>query len=277
MQDLYRTQWNGKGWSTPVPLGPPFNSARDDYGFSIGPDGKTAYFVSNRNGPSRLYMVNLSPADSDVGPKPVVVLQGTVTDAKTHKPLLADIYVDDLSADQESQSVNSDSVSGAYILAAQRGHRFGIQAVAVGHLPRSERFTVPAEGTFDRTKLDLELAPDEVGATSELKNVYFDFGKADLLPESKLELTRVAQFLRKSKTTLEIAGHTDDVGTMQANQALSEDRANAVLSFLATQGIAKGRMKAVGYGKTKPRVRGASEEARAQNRRVEMIITSQSD
>jgi outer membrane protein OmpA-like peptidoglycan-associated protein len=277
-QDLYRTQWNGKEWTDPVPLGAPFNSPKDDYGFSIGPDGKTAYFVSNRDGKSRLYQVSLDPSDSLVAPKQVVVLQGTVTDAKTHKPLAAEIFVDDLSTAQQSQSVLSDSISGSYALAGQRGHRFGIQAVAAGHLPRSERFTVPAEGTFDRTKLDLALAPVEVGATAEFKNVYFEFGKADLLPESRLELTRVAQFLKKSnKTTLEIAGHTDDVGTVQANQALSEARANSVLEYLASLGIMKGRMKAVGYGKSHPRVRGTTESARAQNRRVEMIITSQSD
>ncbi len=286
-QDLYRTQYNGITWSDPVPLGPPFNSPKDDYGFSIGPDGKTAYFVSNRDGKSRLYQVSLTPADSNIAPRPVVVLQGTVTDAKTHKPLAAEIFVDDLSTAASgragnsmgaSQSVLSDSISGAYVLAAQRGHRFGVQAVAPGHLPRSERFTVPAEGAFDRTKLDLELAPVEVGAKAEFKNVYFEFGKADLLPESKLELSRVVKFLVKSnKTTLEISGHTDDVGTAEANQTLSEARAQAVLDFLASIGINRSRMKAVGYGKTRPRVRGTSEEARAQNRRVEMTITSESD
>lgn len=286
-QDLYRTQWNGTTWSDPVPLGPPFNSPKDDYGFSIGPDGKTAYFVSNRDGKSRLYQVSLTPADSNIAPRPVVVLQGTVTDAKTHKPLAAEIFVDDLSTAASgragnsmgaSQSVLSDSISGAYVLAAQRGHRFGVQAVAPGHLPRSERFTVPAEGAFDRTKLDLELAPVEVGAKAEFKNAYFEFGKADLLPESRLELQRVVKFLVKSnKTTLEISGHTDDVGTADANQTLSEARAQAVLDFLASIGINRSRMKAVGYGKTRPRARGTSEESRAQNRRVEMTITSESD
>jgi hypothetical protein len=197
-QDLYRTQFDGTHWTDPTPLGPPFNSMADDYGFSIGPDGKTAYFVSNRNGKSRLYQVDLGPQDSAVAPKPVVILQGHVTDVKTHKPLGAEIFVDDLTAGRNSLSVFSDSTSGAYVLAAQPGHRFGIQAVAQGHLPRSERFTVPAGQPFDRTKLDLELMPESVGASLEFKNVYFDFGKSDLLTESKLELDRVAQFISKS-------------------------------------------------------------------------------
>jgi outer membrane protein OmpA-like peptidoglycan-associated protein len=277
-QDLYRTQYRDGHWSDPVPLGPPFNSAADDYGFSIGPDGKTAYFVSNREGKSRLYQVNLRPQDSAIAPKPVVVLQGIVTDAKTHKPLAAEIFVDDLTANQSDFSVYSDSLSGSYTLAAQRGHRFGIQAIAPGHLPRSERFEVPADQPFDRTKLDLALAPTELGATMEFKNAYFDFGKAELLPESKLELDRVVLFLKKStNTTLEVSGHTDDVGTIAANQKLSEDRASAVRDYLVLRGVAATRLKAVGYGKSKPLVKGNTEEARAQNRRVEMTITSESD
>ncbi|GEM_PF-1558045 len=277
-QDIYRTQWTGRRWTDPVPLGPPFNSPADDYGFSIGPDGKTAYFMSNREGKSRLYQVDLRPEDSAIAPKPVVILQGIVTDAKTHKPLEAQIFVDDLTAEANEFSVTTDSISGAYALAAKRGHRFGIQAIASGHLPHSERFTVPAREAFDRTKLDLELEPVGLGASMEFKNVSFGFGKADLLPESKLELDRVVEFLRKSANiSLEIGGYTDDVGSNAANQTLSEERARAVRDYLVSRGIPAVRLKAVGYGKSKPLVKGTSEEARAKNRRVEMTITSETN
>ncbi|HWF43036.1 MAG TPA: OmpA family protein [Candidatus Kapabacteria bacterium] len=277
-QDIYRTQFNGTHWTDPTPLGPPFNSQYDDYGFSIGPDGQTAYFVSNREGKSRLFQVKLSAEDTDVAPKPVVILQGHISDAKTHRPLRAEVFVDDLSSGKNQLSVFSDSISGNYILAAQRGHRFGIEAEASHHLPHSERFTVPADQPFDRTVLDVELAPEEVGATVEFKNVYFDFGKSKLLPESGPELDRVATFLSKSKKiTLEIGGHTDDVGTLQANQKLSEARAQAVLDYLVQHGVNRASLKAVGYGKSRPLVKGTSDEARAKNRRVEMTITSASD
>ncbi len=277
-QDIYRTQFDGSHWTDPVPLGPPFNTNADDYGFSIGPDGKTAYFVSNRTGPSRLYQVSLSPKDSAIAPKPVVILQGTVTDAKTHKPLKSEIFVDDLTAGKNQFSVYTDSLTGKYVLAAERGHHFGVQAIAPGHLPHSERFTVPADEPFDRTKLDLELEPIYVGATMEFKNIAFEFGKAELLPESKLELDRVVATLQQSpNATLEVAGHTDDVGSNAFNQKLSEERANTVRDYLVSRGVAKTRLRAVGYGKSKPLVKGSSEEARARNRRVEMVVTSESD
>jgi outer membrane protein OmpA-like peptidoglycan-associated protein len=272
-QDLYRTVFDGMHWTDPEPLGPPFNSAADDYGFSIGPDGETAFFVSNRSGKSKFYQVKLHPEDSTIAPKQVVILQGRVSDAKTHKPLAAEIFVDDLTAAKNKFSVYSDSISGNYVLAAQRGHRFGIQAVAKGYLPHSERFTVPASGTFDRTQLDLELAPEEAGARTEFKNVYFNSGKTTLLKESRLELDRVVEFLKGSpKLTIEIDGHTDDVGGDRSNQVLSEARANAVLRYLADHGIPRARMTAKGFGKSKPLVQGTDDAARAANRRVEMVI-----
>jgi outer membrane protein OmpA-like peptidoglycan-associated protein len=156
----------------------------------------------------------------------------------------------------------------------QRGHRFGLQAVAKGYLPRSERFTYPAQGTFDRTALDLELTPIEVGSMTEFKNVYFEFGKSDLLPESKLELDRVAGFLKQNKNaTIEIGGHTDDVGGEDVNDKLSLARATSVMNYIVTKGIPARRLTAKGFGKTKPIAGGTDEAARAKNRRVEMLIT----
>lgn len=273
-QDIYMTRWTGKGWSEPKPLGAPFNSPRDDYGFSIGPDGETAYFVSNRSGKSRLYQVHLRPQDSTLAPKQVYVVEGRITNAKTGAPLRAEVFVDDLSAEQNKFSVISDSLTGNYVLALQRGHRFGLQVVKANYLPHSERFTVPKLGAFDQTRLDIALAPNVVGSEAEFKNVYFDFGKWALLDESKLELDRVVEFLKQSPgTEIRIEGHTDDVGSDQTNQHVSEERAKAVLQYLEHHGIAKRRMTAIGYGKTKPRVQGTDDASRAQNRRVEMVVT----
>jgi outer membrane protein OmpA-like peptidoglycan-associated protein len=273
--DIYVTRFDGNHWVDPVPLGPPFNSERDDYGFSIGPDGETAYFVSNRTGQSRLYQVKLHARDSAVAPKPVTIFQGRVTDAITGKPVKAEIFADDITESKAKFSVTSDSTTGNYVLALVRGHKFGLQAIASGYLPHSERFAVPAHGAFDRNKLDIALAPVAVGSKVEFKNVYFDFSKSDLLSESKLELDRVAIFLALEKSTIiEIQGHTDDVGSEDANQKLSVARARSVMSYLVSKGIAPNRLKAVGYGKTRPIEKGTDEAARAKNRRVEMLITS---
>ena len=278
-QDLYRTRFDGTHWTDPVPLGAPFNSPADDYGFSIGPDGETAYFLSNRDGSSRLYQVKLDAVrDSNVAPRPVMVLRGTVTDHVTHRPLRAQIFIDDLDAKTPQFSVMSDSTSGAYVLAVRRGQRLGLQLLANGHLPRSERLTVPAGRSLDRSTLDVELEPERVGATFELKNVSFETGEATLLRESRLELDRVAQYLIKSpNTTLEISGHTDETGTRAFNQTLSQDRAESVSSYLISRGVEPRRLNAIGYGQSRPLAKGHSAADRATNRRVELRVTSASD
>ncbi len=275
--DIYMTQITPTGFSKPMLLPPPINSPYGDYGFSIAPDGETAYFVSNRTGKSKFYQVHLRPQDSNFSPKPVIVFQGIVTDQVTKKPLAAEIFVDELSEQKNTFSVFTDAVSGTFALAMQRGHRYGLQAVSNGHLPKSEHFQFPAKGVFDRTKLDMELAPIEVGSMTELKNVYFETGKSNLLPESKLELDRAVDFLKKNKNaSVEIDGHTDDVGTDAVNNSLSLARATSVMTYLSGHGIRADRMTAKGLGKTKPLKKGTDEESRAKNRRVEMLISAYS-
>jgi outer membrane protein OmpA-like peptidoglycan-associated protein len=274
--DIYVTRIVDTGYTKPEPLPYPINSSAGDYGLTITSDGQTAYFVSNRSGKSKFYQVRLRSQDSTFLPKPVSLLRGIVTDQNTGKPLRARIFVDELEEGKNSFSVYSND-SGVYLLAVQRGHRFGLQAVADGHLPKSERFNYPATGKFNRSKLDFQLSPIEVGSMTEFKNVYFDFGKSDLLPESKLELDRVVDFLKKNKNaSVEIDGHTDDVGTDAANNALSLARATSVMSYVSSHGIRADRMTAKGFGKTKPLKKGSDEESRAKNRRVEMVISAYS-
>ena len=274
--DIYVTRHTDTGWTNPMPLGPPFNSPRGDYGFSIGPDGETAYFVSNRSGPSKLYKVKLRPQDTLIKPLPVFIVQGLVYDLLTNKPVKAQIFVDNLSEEETKFSVDSDSTSGHYVLAAQRGSRYGLQAVAEGYLPRSERVTIPKSGVFDRRELDLGLAPIKVASSVELKNAYFEFGKSNLLPESKLELDRIVEFLKQKGKAIrvEIHGHTDEKGTDAFNMQLSKARAGSVLNYLASKGVQKSLMRSLGFGKTKPVDTARTEEAQAKNRRVELVIKS---
>jgi outer membrane protein OmpA-like peptidoglycan-associated protein len=172
--------------------------------------------------------------------------------------------------------VDSDSTSGKYVLAAQRGSRYGLQAVAEGYLPRSERVFIPKSGVFDRRKLDLGLAPIKVDAAVELKNAYFEFGKSALLPESKLELDRIAEFLKQKRKAIsvEIHGHTDEKGSDAYNLQLSKARASSVMKYLASVGVSRKIMRAIGFGKTRSLDTARTEEAYAKNRRVELVIKS---
>ena len=104
-------------------------------------------------------------------------------------------------------------------------------------------------------------------------NITFDFGKADLKPQFIDTLDSVVLVLNKYPATLiTIAGHTDSVGSDTYNQKLSENRALSVANYLATKNVAQQRLAAIGYGETRPIASNATEEGRAQNRRVELTL-----
>lgn len=108
------------------------------------------------------------------------------------------------------------------------------------------------------------------GATITLNNIFFDFNKSDLRPESRTELRYLVDMLKKEpRYRIEIDGHTDSVGTAAYNQKLSEARAQSVRTYLIAQGVAAKRVVAKGYGATKPLVPNTTEEGRSKNRRTE--------
>ncbi len=122
----------------------------------------------------------------------------------------------------------------------------------------------------------LEIKKDEikVGETFQLNNVYFDFNKWDLLPESFDELNTVVKFLTdNAKVEIEVSGHTDNIGSDAYNMNLSQKRAEAVKTYLVSKGVTEKRITSKGYGKTKPIAENTTELGREQNRRVEFTIT----
>jgi len=106
-----------------------------------------------------------------------------------------------------------------------------------------------------------------------LKNVFFDTGKSTLRKESNTALNELAEVLKlKPAMVIEIAGHTDNVGTAETNLQLSTGRANAVRNFLLQSGISSSRIVAKGYGETQPVADNSTDEGRQQNRRTEVRI-----
>lgn len=103
----------------------------------------------------------------------------------------------------------------------------------------------------------------------------FDFDSAQLRPQNREVLSRIAGILLASKGFgLSVFGYTDDIGTSDYNQKLSERRAEAVRDYLVKAGIDASSVDARGFGKTNPRVNGQTEQARAINRRVEIAVTN---
>ena len=132
---------------------------------------------------------------------------------------------------------------------------------------------VPGEDHRVTYTLTLKYDPPKVYT---LKNVFFETGLSALRKDSYPALNELVDAL-KSKTSLciEIAGHTDNVGTPESNQQLSSDRANAVRDYLLKHGIKPKRVTSKGYGETQPVASNETPEGRQQNRRTEVRIISE--
>jgi outer membrane protein OmpA-like peptidoglycan-associated protein len=105
-----------------------------------------------------------------------------------------------------------------------------------------------------------------------MNNLFFKAMKSDLLPSSIPELIRISKIIRQKNLSVELGGHTDNVGTEAMNQKLSEDRAKSVKNFMISQGVNPNSIIAVGYGFSRPKVSNDTEEGKALNRRVEILL-----
>lgn len=129
-----------------------------------------------------------------------------------------------------------------------------------------------SEGQSLNLRQDYTLQSAKVGAKFELKNIFFDFGKATLRKESETELDKLYEIMAKSEIVIELGGHSDSIGSEEANQKLSQERVNSVRTYLVNKGINEQRLVAVGYGEDQPIATNSTEEGRALNRRVEVKI-----
>jgi outer membrane protein OmpA-like peptidoglycan-associated protein len=268
--DIYSSSFKNSNFSRPIAFDEPINSSADEYFYTALPNSTTAYFSSNRSGGSGaldLYTAVPNP----VPPAPVRIVTGIVRDANTSGALGSTIYVTDLKTGKRVAELHSDDMSGEYFVTLTSGRRYSITSSKSGYLFYSEQFEVPEAGAGNEVKYDINLSPISQGRTRLL--VFFDFDKSELKDESRSELERIAEFLQSNPAVkVEIGGHTDDQGAADYNDKLSADRANAVKKYLTDNGIPAARITTKGYGKRQPLIQGTDDEARAQNRRVEMVI-----
>lgn len=156
---------------------------------------------------------------------------------------------------------------------------YRVEAEAPGYLIRGKTLTVEAGETVD---VELVLRPVPKVKTATLAEsevtisnaIQFEFGKATILEESAFILEEVADVLLRHPELrqIRVEGHTDDVGTAEANERLSEDRAVAVTAALVGLGVEANRLAAQGFGRSKPLTSNKTEAGRAKNRRVQFKI-----
>jgi len=198
-----------------------------------------------------------------------------ITDALTTKPLEATIEIIDNQANQVIASFTSNSSTGKYLVSLPAGKNYGIAVKKEGYLFHSENFDIPNTAAFQQVEKDVELKKVAVGSKIILKNIFFDFDKATLRPESTNELQRLTKLLNDVPTLkIEISGHTDSKGANEYNLKLSDNRAKAVVDYLIKAGISSNRLVYKGYGEEQPISTNETDEGRQLNRRTEFKILS---
>jgi len=264
-------------WSEPENLGPEINSPLEDLFFNIPASSEYAYYsrgVSENN--TDIFRVKLPIIKN---PEPWITVRGKIVDKTTGQPLGAKIVYERLPDGKGVGIAQSNPETGEYEIRLPAGHLYGLRAEADGKLSESQNLDardIKADQVVSNKDFNLEpiaVTPIAENITIVLNNVFFDFDKATLKPESFPELNRIVSLMTEKPTMqIEISGHTDTSGPEQYNLGLSERRAKAVMKYFSDKGVPKDHMSVLFFGETKPTESNDTAAGRKKNRRVEFKI-----
>jgi outer membrane protein OmpA-like peptidoglycan-associated protein len=294
-------------WSKPVNMGDKVNTDANEYSFSVAASGEYAYVSTKKNSVGKGDIVRFklreakkeepvvagvqtstdrsaeqesldsggTPVDENsLAPTPVVIISGRVLDNKTGKPIPdAKIIYKALPNGDEGEAY-TNPLTGEWKIVLPYGAKYSYRAEAREFIGIEKSIDLTQIKEYKEIKNDIiTIAPIEVGVDVPLNNIFFEYAKATLRPDSYPELDRIADTMKENPNlVIEIQGHTDNVGSNESNLKLSQDRAEAVRKYLLSKKIQTARVTSVGYGETKPVATNDTEEGRAQNRRVQLAI-----
>ena len=224
-------------------MGVPMNSSADDFGITFG-EGESGFFSSNR-GDARGY----DHIFSFVKPDLQIWISGYVVD-KDDEPVPNAVIR--IVGDDGSNQKTAARPDGYFKFDLQRGVKYAMLASAEGYLNARQEFE------SDNAEEDAEYNVDFILAAmfkaQIIENIFYDFDKAVLRDESKLALDSMVMLLKEHPNiVIEMASHTDRVGTAKYNQGLSQRRAQSVVDYLIANGIPRERLKPAGYGESRPK------------------------
>jgi len=275
--DIYMTRRLDKTWqkwSDPVNLGAPISTENWDAFFTLDAGGEYAYMTTSLQtyGESDIVRVKLLEKEK---PDPVVLVSGNVYNLKTKEPISASLVYETLPDGLEAGNGSSNAIDGSFKMVLPYDKNYSIRATADHFFAISENLNLDSliKAGYREIHKDLYLAPIEIGQVVRLNNVFFDFDKWDLRPESYIELNRVVDLLKENPSIeIEMSAHTDRKGADDYNYKLSDERARSVRDYILSKGIIPSKIISQGYGETKPVAPNDSDENRQLNRRVEFKI-----
>ena len=284
--DIFAVKFNADGsTSKPVNIGMPGNSADDDFCFVFNSDSKIGFLTSNRPGGKGKDDIYSFHED-----KPLLFscqknIKGIVKDAKT-KAVIADAKV--ILSDKVMKEVGKDQSKTDGTFTFEKVNCNDSHYYLRGEKEKYETAEVNVTVGKDEVVYEILLNPREVAIKKgmdlakvfEIKEIKFDYNKADIRSDAAVELTKIVEVMREyPKMKIDIRSHTDSRGSDSYNLKLSDRRAKATLEWIVKQGIDRKRLKAKGYGETRL-VNGCSngvpctEEEHQENRRSEFIVVA---
>jgi len=261
-------------WSDPINLGSPINTPEWDAFFTLDAGGEYAYLTNSENGYGESDIVKVKLLEKE-RPKPIVMVTGNVYNAKTKQPLSASLIYQTLPDGVEAGNGISNPIDGSFKIVLPYDKNYLIRATADKFFAQSENLNLDSlvKVGYKEIHKDLYLVPIEIGQVVRLNNVFFDFDKWSLRPESFVELDRVVKLLEENPAIeIEMSAHTDSYGSDDYNFKLSDNRARSVMEYILSKGIAPTRIISHGYGETVPVAPNDTPENRQLNRRVEFKI-----
>lgn len=224
-------------------MGFPINSAGDDFGITFG-KGEDGFFSSNRGdarGYDHIYSFEYDPVR--------ITIEGLVMDKDEESVKNAIIRIVGNDGSNQKEVARDD---GSFSFALQRGVKYVMLAGAKGYLNQKQEFA--SDSTMEDANYWVEFILPSISKPSVVENIFYDYDKADLRPESKTALNELIAVLHDNpNVTIEMASHTDRWGSDAYNINLSERRAKSVVDYLVENGISRDRLQPHGYGKSRPK------------------------
>ena len=300
--DLFKAVHKGPSWDSwflPQNLGLPINSIRDDRYFNLQQDANQVFISSDRQASDFEKILSLY-ADftipgykvdiDDEGEKQYIPIKpgfisddgrildhpefitfvGKLTDDK-NQPISADITFSGYPNEKLYKKVVTTDKDGNYELKLPWADPYNVVINPDGYMLHQQE--IPAPKDDKPVRLDFVIKALELDKIFVFNNIQFDFDKATLKKESHEILNDVVITMLNNPTiSLEISGHTCNIGAAEYNQRLSERRAKAVVDYLVSKGVDSSRLEYKGFGESQPLNRNKTIAERALNRRVEMKV-----
>ncbi len=242
--DIFKAKQNANGSWKIENMESPINSNGDDFGIVFQSDVEKGYFSSSRTtrGDDDIFSFNLPPLKFN--------LLGVVKDEKTDQPI-AEANVKSVSSDGLTVDIKTDK-NGAFRMIMKAATDYVLIGSKEGYLNGKERETTKGLDKSKDFRTTIYLA--SIAKPIELPNIFYDFAKADLRPESMVALDGLVETLNDNPNiTIELGAHTDSRGSDVDNISLSQRRAQSVVDYLIQKGIATDRLTAKGYGESAPK------------------------